>query len=167
MEKRLLVADAGPLIALAKIGQLRLLYDLFPSVVITESVRAECLKKETEDAEFIREATEAWLACVPDPEPVIKLMRGLGSGECHSIQFALHDPDSRLLLLDDALARKEAGRKGLRFIGTAMMLCLAEEKGLLKSAERMAEKMAAVGYRISPQIFKLIRDSKNPKQKSG
>jgi len=62
--------------------------------------------------------------------------------------------------LDDALARKEAYRKGLRFIGTAMVLCLAEEKKLLKSAEQIAEKMSAVGYRISPQIFKLIRDSK-------
>ena len=38
-----------------------------------------------------------------------------------------------------------------------MLLYLAEKEGLLDSAEEVAEQMSAHGYRISVQIFEIIR----------
>jgi predicted nucleic acid-binding protein len=158
VEKRLLIADAGPLIALAKVSRLQLLAELFPAAAITDSVRIECLRKRTADARVIQRAlSDNRIVCIPDPMPAHHLMKGLGQGELSCIQLALQDPDSKLLLLDDALARREAYRKGVRFIGTAMLLYLAEKEGFLDSAEEVAEQMSAHGYRISVQIFEIIR----------
>ncbi|MES9902278.1 MAG: DUF3368 domain-containing protein [Sedimenticola sp.] len=158
MAEALLVADAGPLIGLAKVGRLHLLHDLFPRVVITESVRDESLYKETPDAHQIRKALDdSWMECLPDPDSFCELRKGLGSGEYSSIQLALVEPATTLLLLDDGLARKEARRQGLQFIGTAMLLIMAEERGLIEKAEPVAVAMAGKGYRISEAIFRLIR----------
>jgi len=46
---KIIIADAGPLIALAGVNQLNLLSDLFSSVWITTSVKEECLAKSGKD----------------------------------------------------------------------------------------------------------------------
>lgn len=158
MAEAILIADAGPLIGLAKVDQLDLLYHIFPKVVITESVRDECLCKDSPDACEIRKVLEERrMECLPDPAPAHVLRKGLGTGEYSSIQLALVNPTTTLLLMDDRLARKEAHRRGLQFIGTAMLLLMAEEQGLIDQAEQVAAAMAAKGYRISKDIFSAIR----------
>jgi predicted nucleic acid-binding protein len=49
------VADAGPLIALAKIDQLSILKNHFVEITITEAVREECFVNDDVDAQRIRE----------------------------------------------------------------------------------------------------------------
>ena len=143
---------------MAKVGRLDLLRDLFPRVVITESVQDECLRKESPDALEIRKALDAsWIECLANPNPVRELPKGLGPGEDSSIQLALMQPTTTLLLLDDRLARKDAHRRGLQFIGTAMLLLMAEERGLIDRAEQVAGAMAAKGYRISKDLISAIR----------
>ncbi len=62
-----------------------------------------------------------------------------------------------LLIVDDRLARREAQRLGLSFIGTARVLWIAEQRGLIRSAEEVAGHMAANGYRISPSLLEKIK----------
>lgn len=56
------IADAGPLIALAKINQLHLLPALFTTVSITQAVTDERLRNQADDAVLIKQALESgWL----------------------------------------------------------------------------------------------------------
>lgn len=61
----LVVADAGPLIALAQIGQLTILHQLFGEITVPVAVWNESQAKPTEDSVIIRQAKEdGWIKVV-------------------------------------------------------------------------------------------------------
>ncbi len=157
---KLVLADAGPLIALAKVRQLDLLRQLFQQVKIAASVRAECLCKASDDSQVIKVAlNEGWLESLPSPNPTYTLMQGLGQGEQDSIQIALQASEPALLILDDLLARKQARRFNLQFIGTATVVCFAEQRQLIQDAEDLVQQIRDVGYRIPQEVVAIIRQS--------
>lgn len=154
------IADAGPLIALAKIKQLELLPALFNSVLITQAVANECLRCQSADAVLIQTALESrWLRCVDNPIFRHHLSRSLGLGEQTSIEYALQATDKTLLILDDALARKQALRLGQVVIGTAALLFSAQRKGLISDAEVLIAELNLVGYRISAAVVAQLKQS--------
>ena len=64
------VADAGPLIALARVDALDLLRELFGRILVPEAVRAECCAKPGPDADRITAAiTRKWLVVTPATMP--------------------------------------------------------------------------------------------------
>ena len=159
----IVIADAGPLIALAGIDSLEILRDLFGQITVTDAVKNECMAKEGEDAERIAAAISGgWLVLQAlGPEaPEIPLMPSLGPGESEAITLALRGPKESLVIMDDRLARRYALRQGLSLIGTVRVLALAEERGLVESAAHCIEAMAANGYRISPELLDIIRHGK-------
>jgi len=130
-----IIADAGPLIAFAKIDQLEILRSLFEDVWIVNSVRDECLAKPGVDADAITQAIEdGWLVTRAAPESNLLLSRSLGVGECDSILLAMRNPRTSLLIVDDRLARRQALRLKLNIIGSVRLLVLAEERGLTRMA---------------------------------
>ena len=82
--------------------------------------------------------------------------RSLGRGEIEAIQLAL-DAGSALLIMDDRLARREALRRGLDYMGTAGLLHLAEQRSVVDDAGRLLRRMATAGYRISPELLNQLR----------
>jgi predicted nucleic acid-binding protein len=64
-----------------------------------------------------------------------------------------------LLILDDALARKQALRKQLIIVGTAALLFAAQRKALIADAEALIADLNQVGYRISPEVVKQLKIS--------
>lgn len=152
------IADAGPLIALAKISQLHLLPALFTTVLITRAVADECLRSQSTDAVLIRQALESgWLKCVDNPVFLHPLSRSLGLGEQTSIVYALQTDTKTLLIMDDALARKQALRKQLIIVGTAALLFDAQRKGLIADAETLIADLNQVGYRISDIVISQLK----------
>jgi len=85
------------------------------------------------------------------------LSPSLGAGESDSIRFALQSPDESLLIVDDRLARRFALKQGINIVGTVRILDLAEQRGLIKSAEQSVAEMSAIGYRVSMELLKQIR----------
>jgi predicted nucleic acid-binding protein len=152
------IADAGPVIALAKIDQLALLHRLFTIVLMTDAVTEECLHRPSTDAERIANALHAgWLQRVDNPILKHQLSRSLGLGEQTSIEYALQADSKTLLIMDDALARKQAIRLKLSLIGTAAVLFMAQRKGLIANAENLIAELNQVGYRISAQVIEQIK----------
>ena len=98
---------------------------------------------------------KGWLEVVSVPNsrpfPV-----SLGSGEAEAIQLAL-ETDEALLIMDDRLARREALRRRMNFIGTARMLHLAESRSLIEDAAVVVQQMAECGYRISPLLLQQLK----------
>jgi predicted nucleic acid-binding protein len=153
------IADAGPLIALAKIDQLHLLEKLFSKVTITQSVADECLRNHTGDVLLINQAlADGWLLCVANPVFKHPLSRSLGVGEQSSIELALQSTNKTLLILDDFLARKQALRKQLDLIGTAALLFAAQRKGLITDAEQVIAQLNYIGYRISAEVVRQLKN---------
>jgi predicted nucleic acid-binding protein len=150
------VTDAGPLVALARVDALDLLRELFGRVLIPEAVKTECCAKPGTDADRITAAiAQKWLMVTP-----VALVNApaaqLGRGERQALALAQARP-SALFLVDDRLARREAARLGLPFIGTVRVLWVAEQRGLIPSAERIVGQMRANGYRISVELLGVIR----------
>ena len=155
------ISDAGPLIALAKVDALFIPRNLFVEVQIPEAVWLECREKAGEDSRRIEQAVnEGWLAVVSVAERR-PLPPSLGSGEVEAIQLAL-ESEQALLIMDDRLARREAMRNGLDYIGTARVLHLAETRSLIDSAEVVVQRMAECGYRISPLLLQQLKRPGGP-----
>jgi len=154
----IVIADAGPLIALAKINQLHLLPALFTTVSITQAVADECLRSQSGDAVLIKQALESgWLKRVDNPDFKHPLSRSLGLGEQSSIEYALQTDSKALLIMDDALARKQALRRELTIVGTAALLFTAQRKELIADAEALIAELNQVGYRISATVIAQLK----------
>jgi len=152
------IADAGPLIALAKADLLNLLQQLFGRVHLPPAVQQECTAKDNADARKITQAIASSVLVVEiiAAEDCPPLPRSLGEGEKQAIGLALRY-EKPLLIMDDRLARKQARKYRIDFIGTARLLALAEKKGHLPSTEEAIETMRANGYRISLDLLTEIR----------
>ena len=151
------VSDAGPLIALARIDSLFIPKRLFSRVRIPEAVWLECREKPGEDSRRIeRAANEGWLS-VESVTVELQYPRSLGRGEVEAIQLAFESEPS-LLIMDDRLARREAMRRGLDYVGTARLLYLAEQGSVIDDAQRLVQRMRESGYRISPRILQRLKE---------
>ncbi len=155
---RIVIADAGPLIAFAGIDGLSILQQLFSEVTIVGAVKGECLAKPGVDAQRIEDAiNKGWLVVAPVVEHSPPLSPSLGVGESDSIRFALEMLEESLMIMDDRLARRYALRRSLNIVGTVRLLDLAEQRGLIESAEQCIQEMSDCGYRVSNEILKKIR----------
>jgi predicted nucleic acid-binding protein len=106
------VADAGPLIALAKIDGLGALFDLYSSLLISPTVYAEAitagLALGANDAVRLQAVYEAGRIEVRAPVLAGLLVPALlGAGEVDSIRLAI-DQTADWLLVDDLDARRAA-----------------------------------------------------------
>ena len=156
--RSVVIADAGPLIALSRIQALDLLRDLFGQVLVTDEVRGEALPVGDYPGKAdIAEAFDAgWLAC-PGPfdtawEPTNP---GLGAGERSAIAAALRMPGC-LLIIDDRAGRAEARSHRVATIGTAAVVGLAKLQGLIPAACPVLERLRPAGYFIHPGIIEAV-----------
>ena len=140
---RVVVADAGPLIALGRLDGLALLPGLFDQVQVPHVVLAECgARPELIDAQRIASAVDRkWLQ--PCDAPDIEAT-GLQAGERAAIGRAL--AIGAALLADDRAARRHAARRGLAVTGTLGVLVLAKRAGLLPAVKPAIEFLRAGGH---------------------
>ena len=147
---RVVLADAGPLIGLARIQRLQLLRDLFTTLWITKVIAAEAFD-------------QGWLRVVrPAPassDPWKPLNPGVDAGEASAIALAIQQRDAGhdvLLLIDDRCGRAEARRQGLFLIVTAAVLVLAQERGLVKSCKPLLLALRDQGYYLSYSLIAAV-----------
>ena len=155
-----LVADAAPLIFLAKINQLRLLNTLFKSEIVIPSVVVD---------EILSEGTP------PDEERLLKAFLP----ECRIVKIkrpdsfasALSYADNSILTLsvrekaeivasDDKLLRRIALVEGFRVIGTLGILIQARKSSQLypkDAAKLLNELVGEHNFRISTRVYAAAR----------
>jgi len=148
-----LVADTGPLIALARLELLDSLPRLFERVWLTEAVfRESQYHPERKDAIAIAEAIDRKLLTRHGTETDVTVLRhpGLGPGELSSIRLA-HARQCPILL-DDKLARKLAIENGITVIGTIGLLLHARERKCISSIRPHLEALQDQGYFIAAEL---------------
>jgi uncharacterized protein len=149
-----IVADAGPLIALAKIEQLPLLNLLFSAINIPQTVFNEtCADTKRADASAIRTFANAHATLHADREDAItaQLKMELDAGEAQAI--ALAQSLRCTLLIDDLLGRTVARRRGVPIVGVIGVLLQAKRMGHLTHVRPQLEALNAAHYRISTALF--------------
>lgn len=159
--RRVVIADAGPLIALARLDHLWVLRELFGEVALCDAVAAEVLDGgEFADSARIRAALDAGWMRVQRlnrvlPDVIESGLVGLGAGESLSILWAIELRSAGaqpLLLMDDRRAREAARRHGLELLGAAKALALVRRAGLIDRLGPLLERMRGDGYYLSPAV---------------
>ncbi len=154
---RLIVADAGPLIVLSKLGELALLQRLFSRVCITQIVRAELFAGGLFRGQAeITEALSDWLD-VAHVELGTWTPRNsdLDPGEASSICLAERYPDS-LLIIDDKAGRQEATSRGLRFIGLIAVLLEVRRLGWVPQLGPLLDGLRREGYYLGEPLIQRV-----------
>lgn len=166
--RRIVIADAGPLIALAKINQLALLPRLFGNVTITTQIAEELVSGgQFADNELIRAAlSEPWLTTIDlallAPDAWLAQCRDLINlhqidiGEASAMvlaQFVQAEGNAPLLVIDDFRGRAAAQHSGLALIGTAGLLLLAKQAGVAPLVKPLLLAMRQNGYFLSDRLI--------------
>lgn len=147
---RLVVADAGPLIALARLDALVLLPALFRNALVTSQVLTECsARPDRDEGRVVQAAIDAGHLLLRDPDEPAPWW-GVDPGESSAMKLALDAGAG--VLMDDRAGRNVARRLGLDVIGTAGLLVLAKRRGHLSCVREHLSFLVDSGYFLAPGV---------------
>lgn len=150
------IADSGPLICLARIGQLELLPRLFFKILIPPEAWNEVTVRGhgLPGAYEVSQAT--WLTIqAPDPQLVRPLSILVDGGEAEAIALA-QTTAGCTILLDDARARRIAERLNISQIGTIGLLLRAKRQGLLHHIKPHIDALVENGIYIRRELIDAV-----------
>ena len=157
----MIVADATPLLHLARAGHLDLLPTLYEHVVVPTSVWEEATGQEEprSEAQVLREASQSWLEVrslsARERRTSESFRRGapVGRGEADAIALAegLRTP----VLMDDRVAVDLARMRGIETRWTTSIVLEAHGRGILdrRAARRVVEDLVASGLWIRQDVL--------------
>jgi predicted nucleic acid-binding protein len=151
--RKIVIADAGPLIAFARLGQLELLTRVFEQVLVTEEVFAECTcRTDYAEAKPIMEAAKNQLIqrCTAPPSH-FELALHVDAGEASAIAAAAHWGCG--VLMDDKAGRHMAKNFCVASIGTVGVLVLAKQKQMLPSIKPLLDQLTQSGYFLGDKLI--------------
>jgi predicted nucleic acid-binding protein len=148
---KLVIADAGPLIAFARLHHISLLPQIFGRVLVTDIVFEECAGRSYfPESTLIQEAVskkQLELCAAPD---FSAFSQKIDPGEASAIAVAIDFGCG--VLMDDKAGRKMATNAGIPVIGTVGVLVLAKRKGLVPLVKPLLENLATSGYFLGAEI---------------
>ena len=147
-----LVANTGPVIALASIDRLDILRTFFISVQIPQAVYDEIMQGGSRFTGLAAYRRANWIAMVPDTALDPLLSTVLDKGEAAIVTLA-RASSAAVVLIDESKARKIARTiYGLRVIGNARVLLEAKRHGMLDNVVAALQAMREYGYWIHDAI---------------
>ncbi len=150
------ISNTSPLLYLYRGGVLEWLPQLFNETWIPNAVVLELQEGRRKGYDVPNPSDYAWLQIVePHAVPSEWLTLDLGAGELAAMALALENPD-RVVLLDDALARRMAQAAGLKVWGTLKVLLEAKGRGLTESIGPFIEHLKDAGMWISDDVRRRV-----------
>ena len=157
MARKIVLADASPLIGLARIGGLPWLRKLYGTISITKAVRDEATgARDLPGAVAISAALkQGWIRVLQEEwsEPSLPELDG---GEASILRAAIAHGAGALVLLDDLQARREAQRLGVAIVGAAGVVVEARQAGLIPAARPVFARLADEGFHLSADLVNAI-----------
>lgn len=156
--KRLIVADTGPLVVLAKIDHLHLLAQRYQTIQIPKTVLMEATAlAHRSDTLLINAFVLAHVEVVADITPADSeyLDFGLDAGETQAISLAKQSQCP--VLMDEKRERAVAKREAVNVLGTVGLLLTAKQEGLISEISPLLEKMVEHQYRLAPALIERVK----------
>lgn len=157
----IVVSDTTPLISLMKIGQLKLINQLFGDVKIPQAVFNELVlnPRFPEESKKIKNCPFIDVVNVEEKSMVNLLRRsiGLDLGESEAIILA-DTVEATLLLMDEVKGRQVALQMEIPIMGTIGILLAAYKEGLLSKIQIMEciELLKKTGRHISDGLYRQL-----------
>lgn len=167
---KLIVADSGPLIIMARSGHLAFLVEVAGQVLVTQTVYAECVTTTKPGALALQSSTHKGLIqLIPDmPASDVLARAQLDPGEKAALAAAV--ALSCPVLVDERKARQVARQHSLAVIGSAGILLKGKKLGLVKQIRPILEEWKSYGYFLSDalpaQVLELAGESGLERPKS-
>jgi predicted nucleic acid-binding protein len=146
------VVNATPIIALALVGRLNLLQQLYGEVVVPPAVRDEVLAggQGAVGSAQMRQATWIRTVTLQDPQRA-DLLSDLDRGEAEVLSLA-QELGADLVIMDERLARRHAKRVGLRLTGTLGVLLKAKSLGFVPTIAPLIDQLREGGIHLSDAV---------------
>jgi predicted nucleic acid-binding protein len=153
----IVVSNASPLIALAKIGRLDLLPELFESIIVPQAVYDEVVTSGAERPGVLEIRQASWIKTrsITDQSKVSYLLAELDRGEAEALVLA-EEVSANWVLLDETKARLVAELVGLHYIGTVGLLLLAKQLGKLAFLRPVLDELRANQFYISQKVYQAV-----------
>lgn len=162
MSKKIIVADASPLIALAKLDHLPLLQRVFSALHVPEIVYTEVINDlSREDSK----ALKTFLDANGTPHPnitneftqVISLTLDAGETQALALAQALNCG----VLMDERRGRKVAQRHNIPAVGILGVLIQSKQQNLIKEVAPLLLKLQDENYRLSDALIRTVLERVN------
>lgn len=154
MSAPLLVADSGPLIALARLELLAIPSEIFRDVRVTATVWEEVIRspRRTEHEALDAARRTGLLQVVDDPVEVPTVLSDprLDAGERSALALAM--AQAAVILLDERQGRAVAAAAGLPVVGTLGLLVKARQEGLIERVRPLVDALQASGYYLARSL---------------
>ncbi len=157
----IVVSDTTPIISLLKADCLGLLKTMYENVLVPKAVYRELTGNPNylREAEMIQAADFLTLVPVENIKAVdiLKNVTGLDAGESEAL--VLYDEQGAdILLMDEHKGRTVAKKLNVRHIGTAGVLMLAYDRGLIQKEEVKAciDAMLISNIRLDKKISNMV-----------
>ena len=150
---KIIVADTGPLIALARLERLPLLTALFAEVHIPRIVLAEATaNRGYADAEAIHSLAMAYAQLGETIDSLLarRLLSLLDDGEAQALVLAKELGCA--VLMDEKRGRQVARHQGVPVVGVLGLLLRAKHEGHIHELSPMVSQLQDSGYRLSDRL---------------
>lgn len=155
----IVVSNSSPLIALAKVGKLHILRDLFGKITIPKAVWYEVAVrgKGKPGAEEVEKAEWIEVKEVRDKLSVEVLKGEIEVGEAEAIVLA-KELNADLLIIDESIPRIIAESVGLRVVGSLAILYIAKKRGLIdEDFDEIVKELRAKRVRFSNDVINRLK----------
>lgn len=151
----IIVSNTSPISNLIIIGEITLLQQIYPKVLIPPTVHSELTRLPTLQLSMISLLETGWLEIkVPANLQLLDtLNQVLDSGEAEAIALAIELSADRLLI-DERLGRSVASSYGLKLRGLLGILINAKQQGLIPVLKPMLDRLInQAGFRVSQMLY--------------
>lgn len=146
------ISNTSPLLYLYRAGFIGWLPQLFEEIWTVPAVADELNAGLAKGFTALRVVDYAWIQVrAPQAVPSPWLTYDLGAGELAAIALALENPQ-RIVLLDDAQARRVAQAAGLTVWGTLKVLLEAKRHGLTATVSSALDALVRSGMWMTPAL---------------
>ena len=151
----LIVSNTSPLSNLAVIGEISLLQQIYPKILISPIVHTELISLPEIQPTIATLVITGWLEIrTPKNLQLIQsLEQTLDPGEAAAIALA-SELNADRLLIDERLGRRTATQYELKIRGILGILVKAKEEGLIPATKPLLDRLVnEAGFRVSQALY--------------